>query len=218
MPERSRPESFLPARSAGWRAVAEAMAASTSARVISADAISGDARSTCCIMPWDAAGMAHARPNIPIAAIRFDARIIVSLTSAAAVPGRPLPRRQTAERIIALGYRRDHLHDRLLAASREARTGGRQVRGFCALCGGLAAPRVHTPPWPWLESCRNRAGCDDICGGSCEPQKASASGRRVGRDGHFTNTQYCERAIRRPMLEAAITYFIATMACAKMMG
>src|SRR5215470_292583 len=78
-PERSRPESFLPARSAGWRAVAEATAPSTSARVISADAISGDARSTCCIMPWEAAGMAHARPNIPIAPIRIEARIIVSL-------------------------------------------------------------------------------------------------------------------------------------------
>src|SRR5262249_15120739 len=78
-PERSRPESFLPARSAGWRAVAEATAASTSVRVISADAISGDARSTCCIMPWEAAGMADARPNIPIAPIRIDARIIVSL-------------------------------------------------------------------------------------------------------------------------------------------
>jgi hypothetical protein len=55
------------------------MAASTSARVISADAISGDARSTCCIMPWEAAGMADARPNIPIAPIQIDARIIVSL-------------------------------------------------------------------------------------------------------------------------------------------
>src|SRR5262245_48504219 len=55
------------------------MAASTSARVISADAISGDARSTCCIMLWEAAGMADARPNIPIAPIRIDARLIVSL-------------------------------------------------------------------------------------------------------------------------------------------
>jgi hypothetical protein len=55
------------------------MAASTSARVISADAISGDARSTCCIILWEAAGMADARPNIPIAPIRIDARIIVSL-------------------------------------------------------------------------------------------------------------------------------------------
>jgi len=55
------------------------MAASTSARVISADAISGDVRSTCCIILWEAAGMADARPNIPIAPIRIDARIIVFL-------------------------------------------------------------------------------------------------------------------------------------------
>jgi hypothetical protein len=33
----------------------------------------------CCIMPWEAAGMADARPNIPIAPIRIDARLIVSL-------------------------------------------------------------------------------------------------------------------------------------------
>src|SRR5215468_3466722 len=67
--ERSRPESFLPARSAGLRDVAEAMAASTSARVISADAISGDVRSTCCIISCEAPGMAEARPNIAIAPI-----------------------------------------------------------------------------------------------------------------------------------------------------
>src|SRR5215467_13088865 len=76
-PERSRPDSFLPVKSAGWRDVAEAMA-STSVRVISADVISGDARSTCCIMPWAAPGMADARPNIPIEPIQIDARIIVS--------------------------------------------------------------------------------------------------------------------------------------------
>src|SRR5262249_7972378 len=72
--------SVVRARLGGRRAVAEATAASTSARVISADAISGDARSTCCIMLWEAAGMADARPNIPIAApIQIDVRIIVSL-------------------------------------------------------------------------------------------------------------------------------------------
>src|SRR6476661_10120422 len=38
-------------------------------------------------------------------------------TSAAVAPERPLQRRQTAERIIAHGYRRGYLHDRLLAAS-----------------------------------------------------------------------------------------------------
>jgi hypothetical protein len=54
--------------------------------------------------------MADARPNIPIAAIRIDARIIVSLHLIAAMT--------TAERIIAHGYRRDHLYDHVLAASR----------------------------------------------------------------------------------------------------
>src|SRR5215468_3885986 len=109
-PERSRPESFLPARSAGWRAVAEATAASTSARVISADAISGDARSTCCIMPWEAAGMAHARPNIPIAPIRIDARLIVSLYlgAVAAMTNGP-------SSLSPSGYARDHLHDHVPA-------------------------------------------------------------------------------------------------------
>jgi hypothetical protein len=56
------------------------MAASTSARVISAEAISGDARSTCCIMPCAAAGTPDASANIPIAPmIQIDACIIVSL-------------------------------------------------------------------------------------------------------------------------------------------
>jgi hypothetical protein len=71
--------------------------------------------------------MADARPNIPIAAIRIDARIIVSLHLIAAMT--------TAERIIAHGYRRDHLYDHVLAASRagaspdqrfKARAGGRR--------------------------------------------------------------------------------------------
>jgi hypothetical protein len=61
-------------------------------------------------MSCEAAGMADARPNIPIAAIRIDARIIVSLHLIAAMT--------TAERIIAHGYRRDHLYDHVLAASR----------------------------------------------------------------------------------------------------
>src|ERR1700746_3479801 len=61
--ERSRPERFLPASSAGLRDGAEAIAASTSARVISADAISGDVRSTCCIISFEAPGMGEARTN-----------------------------------------------------------------------------------------------------------------------------------------------------------
>jgi hypothetical protein len=69
--------------------------------------------------------MADARP-IPIAAIRIDARIIVTLFLIAAMT--------TAERIIAHGYRRDHLYDHVFAASRagasrdqrsQARAGGR---------------------------------------------------------------------------------------------
>src|SRR6516164_10835642 len=36
---------------------------------------------------------------------------------------------------------------------------------------GSGGARVHTTPWPWLENCRNRADCDNICGGTCEPQK-----------------------------------------------
>ena len=52
---------------------------STSARVISADAISGDVRSTWCIISCEAPGMAEARPNIAIAPIRIGAPIIVSL-------------------------------------------------------------------------------------------------------------------------------------------
>ena len=39
---------------------------------------SGDVRSTCCIMLWDAPRMAEVRLNIAIAPIRIEARIIVS--------------------------------------------------------------------------------------------------------------------------------------------
>src|SRR5215470_9511267 len=86
-PERSSPDSFLPVKSAGWRDVAEAMAASTSARVISAEAISGEVRSTCSIMPCPAAGTPDASANIPIAPmIQIDACIVVSLISLTVVP------------------------------------------------------------------------------------------------------------------------------------
>src|SRR5262249_35439627 len=105
-------------------------------------------------------------------------------TSAAAAPERPLQRRQTAERIIAHGYRSDHLYDRLLATSRDCR----------ALCAGVwRRPRSYDPM--------------AVAGKLSEPRrlrqylrrklrapKASASGRRVGRDGHLTNRQFCERA------------------------
>jgi hypothetical protein len=58
--------------------------------------------------------MTDARPNIPIAAIRIDARIIVFLYLYLYL----IAAMTTAERIIAHGYRRDHLYDHVLAASR----------------------------------------------------------------------------------------------------
>src|SRR5262245_61149233 len=94
------------------------MAASTSARVISADAISGDARSTCCIMPWDAAGIADARPNIPIAAIQIDARIIVSLYLGGWRPWAAVAAMTYGPNALSpRGYARDHLYDHVARRS-----------------------------------------------------------------------------------------------------
>src|SRR5438876_6219047 len=95
------------------------MAASTSARVISADVISADARSTCCISPWATAGTADASPNTPIAPIQIDARIIVSpYLGRLPFPEQLLRRWQMAELIIPHGDRRDHLYDYLFTACR----------------------------------------------------------------------------------------------------
>ena len=96
--------------------------------------------------------MAEARPNITIAPIRIDARIIVSLYLGGAAPERPLQRRQTAERIISHGYRSDHLYDRLLATSREARrrkAGARflTVRFVPGVCRRPAFIRPHGRGW-----------------------------------------------------------------------
>src|SRR6516162_9132051 len=172
-PERSRPESFLPVRSAGLRDVAEAMAASTSARVISADAISGDARSTCCIISCEAPGMAEARPNIAIAPIRIDARIIVFALPRCLPPlsGRCSDdKRPNALSPTAIGVTTSTIaFSRLL--ERRAQTEGRCAVFAVRFVRGSGGARVHTTPWPWLENCRNRADCDNICGGSCEPQK-----------------------------------------------
>jgi hypothetical protein len=67
------------------------MAASTSARVISAETMSGDARSTCCIMPCPTAGTPDASAKTAIAlAIQIDMRIIVSLDLAVCRPERLL--------------------------------------------------------------------------------------------------------------------------------
>src|SRR5215471_10690842 len=134
-PERSRPDSFLPAKSAGWRDVAEAMAASTSARVISAEAISGDARSTCCIMLWAVAGTTDASANIPIApVIQIDARIIVSLYLVVRRPERLLHRWQMAELIIPQGDRRGHpTINGFTAVPEQALGARRQIKGMMTL-------------------------------------------------------------------------------------
>ena len=72
-PDKSRPESFLPVKSAGRVDVAASITASTSARVISAAVISGEARSTCCIMFCAAAGATNTSPYIPNTAVQIDA-------------------------------------------------------------------------------------------------------------------------------------------------
>src|SRR5215467_11822416 len=95
-PERSRPDNLLPVKSAGRRDVAEAMAASTSARVISAEDISGEARSTCCIMPWADAATPDARADSPIAPIQIDARMMALLDLAVCRPERLLRQWKTA--------------------------------------------------------------------------------------------------------------------------
>jgi len=65
-------------KSAGWSDVAARdHGLDTSARVISADVISGDVKSMCRIMSCAAAGAADTRLNIPNAAVQIDARIIV---------------------------------------------------------------------------------------------------------------------------------------------
>src|SRR5262249_34266930 len=145
-PERSRPESFLPARSAGWRAVAEATAASTSARVISADAISGDARSTCCIMPWEAAGMAHARPNIPIAPIRIEARIIVSLYLGGCRPSAAVAALTNVPNSLSpAGYARAHLyhHVRATVTGMSARYLSRAIERITWFLAKCSLGRCH---------------------------------------------------------------------------
>src|ERR1700746_1599494 len=50
-----------------------------------------------------------------------------------------------------------------------------QAEGRCAvfdraLCAGVWRRPAFILPMAWLENCRKRAGCDDMCGGSCEPQ------------------------------------------------
>src|SRR5262249_25798064 len=71
--------------------VAAAMTASTSARVISAAVISGEVRSTCCIMFCAAAGATNTSPIIPNAAVQIDARLMVRISPLACglLPARP---------------------------------------------------------------------------------------------------------------------------------
>src|SRR5262249_11811148 len=186
--ERSRPESFFPARSAGWRAVAEAMAASSSARVISADAISGDARSTCCIMLWEAAGMADARPNIPIAPIRIDARLIVSLYLGGCVPWPAVaPMTNGPSSLSPSGYARDHLHDHVLAtvAGMRARHLSRSIERitwFLAKCmlGRCNQRKTGNDAFARRKTVRLGAGGrrGAITGRRCRTQRLSDGGAR----------------------------------------
>src|SRR6516164_4140197 len=114
-----------------------------------------------------------------------------------------------AELIIAHGYKRDYLHDHLLAASRafhrclagldhEPRptiSGAKQAEDKCAaldraLCAGVWRRAASYAPTSIAGNRRNRAmrrylpfatiSAEDVAS-----PKASASGRRVGRDGHF---------------------------------
>src|SRR6516162_348105 len=89
--DKSRPESFLPVKSAGCADVAAAITASISARVISAAVISGEVRSTCCIMFCAAAGATNTSPIIPNAAVQIDARLMVRICPLACslLPARP---------------------------------------------------------------------------------------------------------------------------------
>src|SRR5262245_60061499 len=75
--DKSRPDSFLPVKSGGCAGVAAAMVASTSVRVISADVISGELTSTCCMIPCVAAGTVAASASIVDARIQVDMRFIV---------------------------------------------------------------------------------------------------------------------------------------------
>src|ERR1700746_3479802 len=86
---------------------------------------------------------------------------------------------------------------RLREWGRQERTAPRPpTEGRCALFAvrfvrGSGGARVHTTPWPWLENCRNRADCDNICGGSCEPQKHL----RVGEE--WAGTDIFEQTVLR---------------------
>jgi hypothetical protein len=138
-------------------------------------------------------------------------------TSTAVAPERPLQRRQTAERIIAHGYRRGHLHDRLLAASREARAA--QAEGGCAvfdraLCAGVWRRPTFIRPMAVAGKLSEPRRLRRYLRRKLRAPKASASGRRVGRDGHFTNTQFLRARNSTPHARSS-TYFIATMACAE---
>src|SRR5437016_5569553 len=78
-PERSRPDSRFPVKSAGCEGVAALSAASTSVRVISAEVISGDDRSTCRIMSCAAAHRATTAPQSPSTRAQTHPRVIAVL-------------------------------------------------------------------------------------------------------------------------------------------
>src|SRR6516165_6915212 len=121
-----------------------------------------------------------------------------------------------AERIIAHGYKRDYLHDHLLAASRafhrclagldhEPRptiSGAKQAEDKCAaldraLCAGVwrraafIRPHVRGGKLSKPRHATISAVCDDICGGCCESQKHL----RVGEE--WAGTDFYEQTVLR---------------------
>ena len=152
--------------------------------------------------------MAEARPNIAIAPIRIDARIIVFALPRCLPPlsGRCSDdKRPNALSPTAIGVTTSTIAFSPLLERRA------QAEGRCAVFdrvrGSGGAPRPHGRGWKIVGT----APVATILRRKLRAPKASASGRRVGRDGQFTNTQFCERAIRR----SKQLYFIATMACAE---
>jgi len=159
--------------------------------------------------------MAEARPNIAIAPIRIDARIIVFALPRCLPPlsGRCSDdKRPNALSPTAIGVTTSTIaFSRLL--ERRAQAEGR-CAVFDRVRGSGGAPRPHGRGWKIVGT----APVATILRRKLRAPKASASGRRVGRDGQFTNTQFCERAIRRSMLEAAKLTSLQPWLARKMMG
>ena len=111
--------------------------------------------------------------------------------------------------------------------SRDQRSQARSKRKTSALLltvrfvrGSGGAP-LHTPPRPSREIVET-APCDDICRLRRYLRRMLRAQKHLRVGGEWAGTDilrtdsFCERAIRRPKLDAAaINYFIATMACAE---